>query len=136
MRLAGAARLADWDGGIVAAVDHEQPRADRVHVGQRRCSDQEVAVVRERPVFQLAMRAAVHGGVLEERDQVRDADDVDAAGPQLGLTRESGERRVAALRAAVEHHPRRVQTERFELERLRVALDLFEVMLSIRSPFG
>ena len=69
-------------------------------MGERRRLREKLPIVRERAVFAFAVSAPVVRGVLEERDEVRDPDDVDPGGPQLGLERQPGEHHVAAVGAA------------------------------------
>ncbi len=66
----------------------------------------------EEAVLALAVGPAVPRGVLQERDQRRDADDVDAGGPARRLHGDACEHHVAAVRAAPQRRARRVETQR------------------------
>src|SRR5207253_8257192 len=64
---------------------------------------EQLAIALERAVLALAKGAPVRGRVLEERDEARDPDDVDAGRPAVGMEREAGEHHISAVRAAPEH---------------------------------
>src|SRR3954447_5397709 len=69
---------------VVGPVDDDQGRADLVDAADRRHLLEELAVGREVAVLALAEGTTPDGGVLEERDEARDADDVDAGREELG----------------------------------------------------
>ena len=77
--------LAQRHPGVVGPVDDEQRRPQLVDPGERRHLVQELAVGGQAAVLALPVGPPVGGGVLQERDQRRDANDVDARGPQAGL---------------------------------------------------
>ena len=86
----------------------EERRADRVDVRHRRGFDENGAIMRKRAVFPLACRAPVRRRVLEERDEARDADALDARRPELRLEGERCNHHVAAVRASVDDGSRAV----------------------------
>src|SRR5512140_711800 len=74
--------LADWHPRVVRAVDHHQRRADPIDLVDRRDLREEVAVSLEAAVLGLAELPAPRPGVLEEGDEVGDADDVHRRRPE------------------------------------------------------
>jgi len=67
----------DWNARVVFAVKNEQRRFDLLDVVDRRDFLEKVAILGERAVLGLAEFAPPVAGVLEEGDEVGDADDVD-----------------------------------------------------------
>jgi hypothetical protein len=92
--------LPDGDARVVRAVEDEQRRGDGLDVVDGADGLEELAVLRQRAVLGLTEFAAPGAGVLQERDEVGDADYVDAGGPEVGILRERGEDHEAAVGAA------------------------------------
>lgn len=72
---------------IVRAMDDHQRRLDIAHFGNRRNVVERFAVMRQRAVFALAVRAAIFARIFEEGHQVGHADHVHARCPKLRIAR-------------------------------------------------
>src|SRR5204862_508148 len=78
-------RLPQRHARVVGAVLDEERRADPLDVRDRRGLDEEVAVALQRPVLRLPRGPPPRRRVLEEGDEVRDADALDPGRPSLRL---------------------------------------------------
>ena len=90
---------------VVLTLEDEHRAANALDVRDRRAFNELLAVSLD--VADPAREEAppVRLRVLDHGDQVRDAEDVHRAAPQLGDTRDAGERREPTVRAAVDGEP-------------------------------
>ena len=90
---------------VVAALQDEHRTLHLVDVRDRRALDEHVAVLRELADPAREEPPPVRLRVLEHRHEVRDAEDVDRAAPDIRYLRHAEQRREAAVRATVDGEP-------------------------------